>query len=170
MMSLSLVTSGVAQGGGFGRSTDKAFGVVLIVRDKSVCLADIGDGAKFCLKSGCAISSHKSAKKFDPSTVGSLVIARSQDVAFASPVLGGDVLPPSVLQEWCRETKTLEEWNQLFKVSQQGESFGSTAEYEDRLKDQQTSETYKSPMKKKPQASKHRDVGKTHHESLLAID
>jgi hypothetical protein len=149
MMSTTSAASGASRGGGFGRSTGKEFGVVMIVRDESVCLGDIGDGAKFCLKIGCSVSSHKTAKKFDPSAMGSLVIARSQDVAFAAPVLGGDVLPSVVRDQWCMETKPLEEWNQLFKVATQVEPFSSLAEYEEVVKTQQTFETFKSPVKKK---------------------
>lgn len=40
--------SGVSRGGGFGRGAEvKKFSVVLIVKGRSVCLSDIGDGSKF---------------------------------------------------------------------------------------------------------------------------
>ena len=146
MLSMASVTSvGVSRGGGFGRSNGSKFSVVVVVRDPRVCFSDIGDGGKFCLKVNCSTAAHRGAKKFDPTDDGSVVIARSRDVAFASPSLGGSVLPQTVLQDWQQSSKTLEEWNPLFKASQRDSSFGSAAEHEARLREQQLSESYRTP-------------------------
>jgi hypothetical protein len=153
MMSLGSASSRGAGGGGFGRSSGSKFAVVLVVKDPSVCFADIGDGGKFCLKVGCSTAIHKSAKKFDPTDDGSVVIARSQDVAFASPSLGGSVLPQIVLKEWMEDPKTLEDWNSLFRASQGDSSFNSAADHEARLREHQMSETFKTPAKRKGQTS-----------------
>jgi len=154
MLSIGSMSTAVSRGGGFGRGSDgKKFCVVLILKGKGVCLSDIGDGAKFCLKVGCTVASHKGANKFDPTDEGSVVIAKGRDVAFASPVLGGTVLPQSVLHEWGNDAKTLEEWNELFKASQQDLNFTSSAEHEARLREHQISESYKTPAKKKGQSS-----------------
>jgi hypothetical protein len=99
------------------------------------------------------VASHREAKKFDPSDEGSVVISKGLDAAFAAPVLRGSVLPQSVLQEWSNDQKTLEEWNDLFKASQQGLNFGSAAEFDARLREQQISEAYKTTAKKKGQQS-----------------
>jgi hypothetical protein len=78
-MSIFSATSGLSRGGGFRIGGDgKKFSVCLIVKDDFVCLSDIGDGAKFCLRVGCTVVSHKEAKKFDPSNEGSVVIAKGR--------------------------------------------------------------------------------------------
>ena len=159
MLSMGSATSGVSRGGGFSRNSGSKFAAVLVVRDKSVCFSDIGDGGKFCLKVGCCVVSHKGGKKFDPTEDGSIVIARSQDVAFATPSLGGTVLPASVWKEWQELPKTLEEWNPLFDASQGGPDFASAAEHEARLRDQHLAESYKTPAKKKGESSSYAIAG-----------
>jgi hypothetical protein len=153
------VTSGVTRGGGFGGITGKKFGVVKLFSDDGMCLADIGDGAKFCTRLGCSTVSHRAATKFKLDEDGTIAIAKSRDVAFASPVLGGSVLPQEVQEEWSQMEKTLEEWSQLFKASSQEENFSSSAEYESRLRDQQNSELFKTPAKKKGQVSSYLMTG-----------
>jgi hypothetical protein len=69
-------------------------------------------------------------------------------------VLGGIVLPLDVQQEWAESEKSLEEWSQLFKASStQENNFSSAAEYESRLQEQQSTELFKTPAKKKGQQS-----------------
>lgn len=63
MLSLASVSSGLARGGGFAETTGKQFAVVKVSKDVNVCFADIGEGAKLCLKVDCPAVSHKLAKK-----------------------------------------------------------------------------------------------------------
>ena len=152
MMSFASLSRVGSRGGGFEKMSDgKKFSVVLVTKEKGLCLSDIGDGSKFCLRGNCPVASHREAKKFDPSEEGSIVIAKGRDVAFASPALGGAVLPRSVYEEWFNEPKTLEAWQELFKASEQDSNFASSAEFEARLREQQTSEAFKTPSKKKGQ-------------------
>jgi hypothetical protein len=156
MLSLASASSGGgSRGGSFSGNSGKKFGVVKVHKDQGGCLADIGDGAKFCIKVDCSVASHRLAKnKFKPDDDGTIAIAKSRDVAFALPVLGGSVLPLDVQQEWSESEKTLEEWSQLFKASStQDNNFSSPAEYESRLREQQSSELFKTPAKKKGQQS-----------------
>ena len=96
MMSFGSLSRGVSRRGGFEKVIDgKKFSVVLVSKEKGLCLSDIGDGSKFCLIVNCPVASHRDAKKFDPMDEGSIVIAKGRDVVFASPALGGSVLPRS---------------------------------------------------------------------------
>lgn len=152
MLSVGSSTRGAPRGGGFGKGADgKKFGVVLVLKNSGVCCSDIGDGSKFCLKLNCVVASHKEAKKFDPTDEGSIVIAKGRDVAFASPALGGTILPRSVIEEWQSTAKTLDAWHDLFKASESDSNFSSSAEYEARLRERQLAESYKTPAKKKGQ-------------------
>jgi hypothetical protein len=108
MFSIGSASSGVARGGSFGKEADgKEFSVVLVKENVGTCLSNIGEGGKFCLKTNCQVAAHRAATKFYPTSEGSIVIAKGRDVAFASPALGGQVLPQSVLEVWYQETRTL---------------------------------------------------------------
>jgi hypothetical protein len=94
MLSLASVSSGGSRGGSFSINSGKKFSVVKVFKGQGMCLADIGDGAKFCIKAGCSIASHKMAKnKFKSDDKGMITIAKLQDVAFALPILGGGFSP-----------------------------------------------------------------------------
>jgi hypothetical protein len=82
-----------------------------------------------------------------------VVIAKGRDVAFASPSLGGSVLPQGLLGVWCQETKTLQDWNECFQAAMQhNESFVSAEDFEATLVQKQLADTFKTPRKKKGQA------------------
>jgi NurA-like 5'-3' nuclease len=48
--------------------------------------------------------------KFKLDEDGTIAIEKLRDVVFASPVLGGSILPQDVQEEWSEMEKTLEEW------------------------------------------------------------
>ena len=95
MMSFASLSRGVSRGG-FS---------FLASKGKGLCLSDIGDRSKFCLKVNCPVVSNREAKKFDPMDEGSIVIDKGRDAAFALPALGGSVLPRSVYEDWLNEPK-----------------------------------------------------------------
>jgi hypothetical protein len=102
MMSV-VSSSGASRGGSFSTEVNsgKEFLVVRITKEDKLCLSGIGDGAKFCLKNNCSISSHKNTNVFKLDDEGVIVIAKSRDAAFAMPVLGEECsLNPFSMNDW----------------------------------------------------------------------
>jgi hypothetical protein len=115
---LGLASRSSSRGGSFGKEAEgKEFNVVFVEENRGVCLSNIGDRGKFCLRKSCSIASHRNASKFHPTAEGS--VAKSRDVAFASPALGGSVLPEDVFTSWCNEAKTLPSWLVFFQAAEQ---------------------------------------------------
>ena len=142
--------SGGTRGGAFMTDVNagKKFGVIKISKRDGVCLSDIGDGAKFCLKVGCNIVSHMNANAFKLDEEGVIAIAKSRDAAFAMPVLGGGVLPQIVWDEWVANPRTLSAWQDVFKAANQDDDFATEADFQSKLLQQQQSDLFKTPSKK----------------------
>ena len=143
-------SGGGPRGGAFGTdsNTGKKFNVIKIKKGDGVCLADIGDGAKFCLKVRCTTASHLNANAFKLDGEGVIAIAKSRDAAFAMPVVGGGVLPQSVWDEWVANPRSLSDWQDMFKAATQDDDFASEADFQSKLLQQQRSDLFKTPSKK----------------------
>lgn len=153
LFSLGSASRSSSRGGSFGKEAEgKEFNVVFVEENRGVCFGNIGDGGKFCLRKSCSIAAHRSASKFHPTAEGSVVIAKSRDVAFASPALGGSVLPEDVFTSWCNTAKTLPSWLVFFQAAEQhDEEFTTSGDYEASLREKQTSNNlFNTPKKERP--------------------
>ena len=121
----------------------------------ALCLSYIGSGASFCLKKNCSTNHAPSLgvggqSLFIPPREGVLVIVKSSTVAFTSPTLKLTAVEAEVVQEWDRAAYSLEDWQNLFQASNQGEDL--VMSIDDIKTEAQASkgfESFRTPAKKK---------------------
>lgn len=121
----------------------------------ALCLSYIGSGASFCLRPNCSINHAASLgvggqSRFVPPREGVLVIVKNSTVAFTSPTLKLTSVEAEVVQEWDRATYSLEEWQNLFQASNQGEDLVmSINDIKTEAQASKGFESFRTPAKKK---------------------
>jgi hypothetical protein len=108
---LSLAEQGASPGTPAVRAT-KMFYPVLLNAKETVCLSVIGQGATFCLRNSCSIASHKDALRRFPLDVSTIVIKKSEAMAFCEPSAPSERMDKALSEHWMSHPKTLADWSE----------------------------------------------------------
>jgi hypothetical protein len=139
---------------GHASSTGKKYRVKAVRGDSGVCLKYIGSGTSFCLRSDCS-TDHRNTSgvglaSFVAPASGALVILKNAQVAFATPTLKLSSVEPDVVERWEAQSFSLEDWQQMFQASNQGDDFVmSFQDIKQEVKASKHSDAFRTPAKKK---------------------
>jgi len=97
-----------------------------------LCLQKRAGGKNtFCLKKNCAID-HRNQNAAPVSLEeDAIVVIKSPDVAFLEPIGSMEHVSNQLLKEWRLKSKTLNEWSNLFMLSQLSETKAMSSEIGD---------------------------------------
>jgi hypothetical protein len=132
-------------------SNGKKYRVKSVDEESNLCLSYIGTGATFCLRENCTIN-HGTAgdQAFVASEGGVLVILKNSQVAFAAPTLRTTSVEKDVVEDWEGQSFALEDWQQMFRASNQGEDFVmSFQDIKLEMDATRNVESFQTPAKKK---------------------
>jgi hypothetical protein len=107
---LSLAEQGASPGTPAVSRATKMFYPVLLNAKETVCLSVIGQGATFCLRNSCSIASHKDALCRFPLDVATIVIKKSEAIAFYEPSAPSERMDKALSEHWMSHPKTLADW------------------------------------------------------------
>jgi hypothetical protein len=119
MGNLSLAEQGAALPGtpvGNSRSvpSPKVYFPVVIKGAEKMCLAVIGQGLSFCLRTSCPVVAHRDSRRFTFSEGDSVLIRKAKDVAFCEPILPFKRMDDDLLMNWNTNPKSLHQWSEAF--------------------------------------------------------
>jgi hypothetical protein len=135
-------------------SFGKKYKIKVVEPQGEFCLKYIGSGASFCLRKEC-VTNHGGAGgggllAFDPPRGGVLAILKSPQVAFASPTLRLSSVELEVVEMWENQSFSLEDWQQMFSASNQGEGIVMSAhDIKQEVKASRNPASFRTPAKKK---------------------
>ena len=95
-------------------SSPKVYFPVVVKGVEDMCLAIIGQGLSFCLRTSCTTVTHRDARRFLFSEGDSVLIRKAKDVAFCEPTLPFRRMDDELLLNWNTNPRTLNQWSEAF--------------------------------------------------------
>jgi hypothetical protein len=97
-------------------ASPKVYFPVVVASLDDVCLAIIGQGLSFCLRSSCSIVSHQDARRFSFPAIPAILIRKAKDVAFCKPTLPYQRMDEELLANWKTNPRSLLHWSEAFSA------------------------------------------------------
>jgi hypothetical protein len=97
-------------------SSPKVYFPVVVATLDDVCLAIIGQGLSFCLRSSCSIASHQDTRRFSFPALPAILIRKAKDVAFCEPTLPYQRMDEGLLANWKTNPRPLLHWTEAFSA------------------------------------------------------
>jgi hypothetical protein len=95
-------------------SSAKVYFPVVVKSVEEMCLAVIGQGLSFCLRTSCPTVAHRDARRYLFTEGDSVLIRKARDVAFCEPVLPFRRMDDDLLMNWNTNPRTLAQWSEAF--------------------------------------------------------